>query len=240
MADATEVQLAENPEPEDQRTDRSGAWIGAGLAAATLGAAFLWGRKATQSDENHDVISDAPPHVLRGDAAKQVQGDDTVVGRTVTIGRPRQELYDFWCGFERLPRFMDNVRKVERVDDQISRWTIKGPAGRDVEIVSRLVEDVPGTKLAWESAADSDLDTSGMIEFSDAPPGRGTYVRFLMAYDPPGGAIGRGIAKLLQREPTVQARRDLRRFKQLIETGEVTTNASPSARKSETPTQARV
>jgi len=232
--------MAENSKSEEARNDRSGAWIGAGLAAATLGAAFLWGRKAMQPDADGELISDAPPHVLRGRAAKQVQGDETFVGRTVTIGRPRQELYDFWLGFERLPQFMDNVCKVERVDDRTSRWTIKGPAGRDVEIVSRLVEDVPGSKLAWESEPGSDIDNSGVIEFTEAPPGRGTYVRFLMAYDPPGGAIGRGIAKLLQREPSIQARRDLRRFKQLMETGEVTTNASPSARKSETPAEARV
>ena len=228
--------MAENT--ENQRSDRSGAWIGAGLAAATIGAAFLWGRKGATGDA--DVISDAPPHVLRGAAARQVHGDEAVVGRTVTRGRPRQELYDFWRGFERLPQFMDNVRKVEWMDDETSRWTIKGPAGKDVEIVSKLVEDVPGSKLAWESAPDSDIDTSGVIEFTDAPADRGTYVRFLMAYDPPGGTVGRGIAKLLQREPTVQARRDLRRFKQLMETGEVTKNASPSARESESPTEARV
>jgi uncharacterized membrane protein len=61
-----------------------------------------------------------------------------------------------------------------------------------------------------------------------------------MRYDPPGGLLGRGIAKLLQREPQVQARRDLRRFKQLMETGEVATNASPSGRKSEDPTEPRI
>jgi uncharacterized membrane protein len=226
--------------PSSENADRSGAWIGAGLAAAAVGAAFLWGRKAMSSTDDQEVISDVPPHVLRGDAAKQVQGDETYVGRTVTIGRPRQELYEFWRGFERLPQFMENVKRVEKLEGSLSRWTIKGPAGHDVEIVSRLVEDVPGSRLAWESAEGSDIDTAGVVEFTDAPPGRGTYVRFLMAYDPPGGAIGRGIAKLLQREPTVQARRDLRRFKQLMETGEVTTNASPSARRSETPTQARV
>jgi uncharacterized membrane protein len=129
---------------------------------------------------------------------------------------------------------------VERLDGGRSRWTIKGTAGKDVELVSRIVEDTPGQRIAWESEEGSDLDTAGVIEFEDAPPGRGTYVRFLMSYDPPGGAIGRGIAKLLQREPTVQARRDLRRFKQLMETGEVAVNASPSARKSETPTEARI
>ncbi len=229
--------------PDDRSqnpSSRQRAMMGAGIAAAAAGAAFLLGRKAMQGTDDDEVISDAPPHVLRGKAAKQVQGDETYVGRTVTIGRPRQELYDFWRGFDRLPQFMDNVKSVEKLDDKRSRWAIKGPAGTDVELVSRLVEDVSGTRLAWESEEGSDLDTSGVVEFTDAPPGRGTYVRFLMAYDPPGGGIGRGIAKLLQREPTVQARRDLRRFKQLMETGEVTVNASPSARSSENPTEARI
>ena len=229
--------------PDDRSQDPSSTprvLMGFGIAAAAAGAAFLLGRKAMQSTDDDEVISDAPPHVLRGDAAKQVQGDETYVGRTVTIGKPRQELYDFWRGFDRLPQFMDNVQSVEKVDDKTSRWVIKGPGGRDVELINRLVEDVPGQKLAWESEDGSYVDTSGVIEFIDAPPGRGTYVRFLMAYDPPGGALGRGIAKLLQREPSVQARRDLRRFKELMETGEVTVNASPSARSSETPTQARI
>jgi Predicted integral membrane protein len=228
----------------DQRSQdpnsRHRVMIGAGIAAAAAGAAFLLGRKAMQSTETDEVISDAPPHVLRGDAAKQVQGDETYVGRTVTIGKPRQELYEFWREIDHFPQFMDNVQSVEKLDDKTSRWVLKGPGGRDVELVNRLIEDVPGQRLAWESEEGSDVDTSGMVEFTDAPPGRGTYVRFLMAYDPPGGAIGRGIAKLMQREPSIQARRDLRRFKQLMENGEVAVNASPSARSSEDPTEARI
>ena len=77
----------------------------------------------------------------------------------------------------------------------------------------------------------------GRVEFADAAPGRGTTVRVLISYDPPGGALGKIIGKVLQREPAVQARRDLRRFKQLMETGEVTNSASPSGRKSESPTE---
>jgi uncharacterized membrane protein len=61
-----------------------------------------------------------------------------------------------------------------------------------------------------------------------------------MRYTPPAGGLGRAVAKLFQREPQIQARRDLRRFKQLIETGEVSVNASPSGRKSESPTEARI
>ncbi|MBV8908784.1 MAG: SRPBCC family protein [Sphingomonas sp.] len=193
-----------------------------------------------QSTDDHEVISDAPPHVLRGEAAKEVQGNEEFVGRTVTIGKPREDLYEAWKDFTRFPQFMDNVKSVERLDGERSRWQIKGPAGKDVELVTHIVEDVPGQKISWESEDDSDVDTAGVVEFSDAPPGRGTYVRLLMSYDPPGGAIGRGIAKLLQREPSMQARRDLRRFKQLMENGEVAVNASPSARSSESPTEARI
>jgi uncharacterized membrane protein len=214
------------------------ALIGAGIAAATAGALFLWSRKR-QGDDEAAVISDAPPHVLRGQAAEK-QGDETFVGKTVTIGLPRQQLYETWKDFTRFPTFMENVVQVDMLGGGRSRWIINGPAGKDVEIFSRIIDDVPGKRIAWESEEGSSIDTTGVIEFEDAPPGRGTYVRFLMSYDPPGGSIGRGIAKLLQREPTVQARRDLRRFKQLMETGEVSVNASPSARKSETPTQARI
>ena len=232
--------------PDNRRNDpfdRQRALIGAGAvaaAAAAGAAAFLWGRKTQDPEADVDLISDAPPHVLRGDAARQVQGSDTYVGRTVTVGKPREELYAVWKDFTRFPSFMDNVESVERLDGGRSRWSIKGPGGKTVELVTRIVEDVPGKRIAWESEEDSDIDTAGIVEFDDAPPDRGTYVRLLMSYDPPGGAIGRGIAKLMQREPSVQARRDLRRFKQLMETGELTTNASPSARKSESPTERRV
>ena len=214
-------------------------WIGAGIAAAAAGAAFIWGRKM-RDDSDTDIMSDASPHVLRGAAKDAVQGDDTLVGRTVTIGKPRQEIYDRWRDFTRFPEFMDNVKSVEDLGGGRSRWSIKGPAGKDITLVTRLVEDVPGQRIAWESEDGSDIDTAGVLELTDAPPGRGTYVCLLMSYDPPGGAIGRGIAKLLQREPSLQARRDLRRFKQLMETGEVTTNASPSARRSESPTESRI
>lgn len=193
-----------------------------------------------QKDEYGEVLSDAPPHVLRGDAKDSLQTDDTLVGRTVTIGKPRQEIYDVWRDFTRFPNFMENVETVEDLGGGRSRWLIKGPAGKDVELVTKIVEEVPGERLAWESEEASDIETAGVLELTDAPPGRGTYVRLLMSYDPPGGAIGRGIAKLLQREPSLQARRDLRRFKQLMETGEVAVNASPSARSSESPTEARI
>ena len=62
---------------------------------------------------------------------------------------------------------------------------------------------------------------------------RGTIVRAVIAYEAPAGIVGKTIAKMFQREPLIQSRRDLRRFKQLMETGEICTNARNPAMKAE-------
>lgn len=154
-----------------------------------------------------------------------------IVGRTVTIGRPRDEVYAFVRDFQNFPRFMENIESVtENGADGRSHWTIKAPAGSTVEWDSILIEDVPGEVIAWESAENADIRNTGRLEFRDAPAGRGTEITATIVYDPPGGDIGRWIAKLFQREPKVQARRDMRRLKQLLETGEIATNESPNGR----------
>ena len=151
-----------------------------------------------------------------------------VIGRTVTINRPRAELYAFWRDFRNLARFLENIESVEVSDDCRSHWVIKAPAGRTVEWDSQITEDEPDRLIAWESVA-GDIKNTGRIEFSDAAPGRGTLVNATIVYDPPAGEIGKLIATLFQKEPKLQARRDLRRFKQLMETGEISTSAAPDA-----------
>ena len=183
---------------------------------------------------------DAPASAAR-DSDKQQQladGDkDTIVGRTVTINKPRSEVYAFWRDFSNLAGVMENIERIDVTDRQRSHWVVKGPGGKLVEWDAVVTQDQPDRLIAWESAEGADVKSSGQVEFLDAAPGRGTMVRATIAYDPPGGVIGEWIAKLLQREPNVQARRDLRRLKQFMETGEVTSSASPSGRKSENPTE---
>ena len=144
-----------------------------------------------------------------------------LVGRTLTVNRPREELYAFWRDFRNLARFMENVESVRVDDDRRSHWVVKAPGGKTVEWDSVLTEEEEGRVLAWESVEDADIKNTGRIEFRDAPPGRGTEITATIVYDPPGGDIGKLIAKLFQREPKIQARRELRRFKQLMETGEI-------------------
>lgn len=149
--------------------------------------------------------------------------------RAVMINRPRQELYAYWRDFRNLPTFMENVKSVDVLTDTRSQWRIDGPAGAEIDLVSEITEDIPGERIAWTSSDQSDVDHEGWIAFKDNAFGRGTEVRVFISYDPPAGAIGKVVAKVLQREPRVQARRELRRFKQLMETGEVSTSKAPDA-----------
>lgn len=149
--------------------------------------------------------------------------------RAVLINRPRQELYAFWRDFRNLPLFMENVKAVDVLEARRSQWTIAGPAGADIDLVSEITDDVPGERIAWTSTEGSDVDHEGWVEFKDNAFGRGTEVRVFISYDPPAGVVGKVVAKVLQREPRVQARRELRRFKQLMETGEVSTSKAPDA-----------
>lgn len=183
---------------------------------------------------------DAPPVASRDSDVKAAQaehGESAVVGRTVTIGRPREEVYAFWRDFPNLVGIMENIERIDHVEARRTHWVVKGPAGKTVEWDSIVTDDEPGRLIAWRSVEGADVKNSGRVEFFDAAPGRGTMVRATIAYDPPAGMIGQWIAKLFQREPNLQVRRDLRRLKQFLETGEVTSSASPSGRKSESPTE---
>lgn len=143
---------------------------------------------------------------------------------SVTINRPAAELYGFWRDPQNLAHVMDNIRSIVPLDNTRSKWTVKAPAGREVSWESVITKDVPGEEIYWQSAEGADIANSGRIEFRDAGS-RGTIVRAIIAYEPPGGAIGALVAKLFQREPRIQTRRDLHRFKQLMETGEIATGA---------------
>jgi uncharacterized membrane protein len=166
-----------------------------------------------------------------GHEAAEGRGWDeaAIIGRTVTINKPRPELYAFWRDFRNLARFLENIERVDVGDDRRSHWVVRAPAGKTVEWDSEITEDEPDQLIAWQSLAGGDIKNAGRIEFKDGPPGRGTEVTATILYEPPGGDIGKLIAKLFQREPKVQARRDLRRFKQLMETGEISTSAAADA-----------
>lgn len=174
-------------------------------------------------------VRDAPSYVSKDKTLQKSEaqnGESTVWGHTVSIMRPREELYAYWRDFANLATFMQNIVSIEVIDQTRSHWTVRGPNG-DYQWTAVVTEDRPGEAIAWQSE-DGDVQNSGRIEFRDGPPGHGTYVRAILAYQPPMGAIGKLIATLVQKEPQIQSSRDLRRFKQLMETGEIATTSPPN------------
>ena len=157
---------------------------------------------------------------------------DSLVGRAVTINRPIAEVYAYWRDFANLPSFMDNVVSITPLDGKRSHWVVKAPAGKTVEWNAFVTEERENALIAWTSDDGADVPNSGRIEFRDAGA-RGTVVTATILYDPPGGIVGKLIAKMFQREPAIQARRDLRRFKQLLETGEIATSSYTKAQLAE-------
>ena len=156
------------------------------------------------------------------------QGGGHVVGRAVTINKPAAELYAYFRNFAQLGSFMENVARVDVLSPDRSHWIVKAPGGRTVEWDARITEEREGELIAWASEDGGDVANAGRVVFRDAGD-RGTVVTATIAYDPPGGTVGKLVAKLFQREPAIQARRDLRRFKQLMETGEVATSSRTKA-----------
>lgn len=192
-------------------------WLTLGMAAL-IGTAGLFALARSKSDKLDRFPDDAPGRTAR----QSYFGDYAVTGKTVIIGKPRLEVYAFYRDFGNLAKFMENITSVWTVGD-LCHWEINAP-GQSVKIVTRIVSDRAGEEIAWSSTEDSQIETRGKVLFRDAPGDRGTEVEAIIAYDPPAGTLGRMIAKLFQREPSVQGRRDLKRLKMIMETGEIATN----------------
>jgi uncharacterized membrane protein len=204
--------------------------------AAAAGAALLY-RGAT----GHCPINERLGRNTAGNGHAAVAdfGSDTrtrlsgargiIVEDAVTINRPVSEIYRFWRNFENLPRFMQHLEAVAVREGGISHWVAKGPAGTRVEWDARIINEIENKVIAWQSLEGSMIATAGSVNFDETP--RGTSLRVKFQYDPPAGKIGAAVARLLGEEPAIQVRDDLRRFKQLMETGEIpTTHGQPSGR----------
>lgn len=159
--------------------------------------------------------------VTRGELGGKTKGGAFRAVKSTTINRSPEALYQFWRNFENLPEFMVHLEQVEVIDQQRSRWQAKAPAGTEVSWEAEITDDRPNELIAWQSLTGARMPNSGRVTFEPGPTGRGTVVRVEIEYRPPGGSLGRLVAQLFGEEPEQQVAGDLRRFKQVMETGEV-------------------
>jgi uncharacterized membrane protein len=140
---------------------------------------------------------------------------------TTTIIKPPQEVYDRWRQLSSLPAFMAHLDEVRVTGERTSHWRTVPVGGRCIEWDAEITEDVPGQRIAWRSTDNADVWNEGTVSFREAPGGRGTEVHVRIRYAMPGGRLGQLMARLLGEDPRQQLDDDLRRFKQVVETGEV-------------------
>jgi uncharacterized membrane protein len=140
---------------------------------------------------------------------------------TTTIRRPVSEVFAFWRQLDNLPTFMGHLDDVRVTGDLTSHWTATAPFGRTVEWDAEITEEVADQQIAWRSTQDADVPHQGKVWFMRAPDGESTEVHVLLVYEIPGGELGKAVAKYFGEEPHQQLDDDLRRLKQVLETGEV-------------------
>ncbi|MCX4243126.1 SRPBCC family protein [Paraliomyxa miuraensis] len=178
------------------------------LAAVTVLDVLAASRAARGEERSHSTVRALPTQPRTVKAA-------------VTIGRPIEEVYAFWRKLDNLSAVMVHVESIVELDERRSHWTVRGPAGTTLEWDAEITEDRPNEMIAWRSTPEADVRSCGVVHFVPAPGGRGTEIHAQITYDAPGGRVGAMLATLFGREPGQQARGDLRRLKQVLETGEI-------------------
>jgi uncharacterized membrane protein len=187
-------------------------------AIPALGSAYLLYRGISGRDPVYRKMG-----IVRRD------GRGIEVTQAITIGMSREELYRFWRRLENLPTVMSHLEEVLPLDETRSRWRVKAPLGMSVEWEAQITEDRPFELISWRSLPDSQIRTEGTVRFTDAPDGRGCEVHVRLSYQPPFGSAGAALARLWGEEPRLQVRDDLRRLKQLLETGQVPSTRGQSS-----------
>ena len=154
-------------------------------------------------------------------------GQGIKVDSSIIIDRSASELYQYWRDLGNLPNFMSQIDSIESSGNGHSHWVLKPVAGKKISWDAEIINDVNGELIAWRSLPGADIDHAGSVHFEAAPGGRGTRVKVTMEYQPPAGKLGAVAAKLFGVAPEGVVKSDLRRLKQLVEAGEISSAAGP-------------
>jgi len=210
-------------------------WIPLALGAAALAAA-LGGRKKGAAALALGAIAGAGAAgaVRSAHAGSTHARAAPEVERSITIGKTADELRERWRDPQTLPRIMADFATVQQAGAGRFHWTLAGPLGRSCEWDTETV-DQAGGQVGWRSVSGAAVASEGSIRFHPAPAGRGTVAILRLRLDPPGGALGEWIVRLLGTTPLrIVADGALRRFKNLVETGEIPTTARQPAARADT------
>lgn len=206
---------------------RQSAWwrrASLGAAAAMLVKRGVSGRCGLYGLFHMSSAADMPHReVYGGGVFDRARAKVSRVQRSVTILKPRNELFAFWRDFAHLPRFMETLEAVQVVDAQHARWVWRGLGGRLLEYETEIQGEADGEHITWLGKRGDQLLFRADVRFRDAAANRGTEVTLTVGPGEPGGRMDGNALVLMSRDPERQVRDDLARFKQLMEAGEIIT-----------------
>jgi uncharacterized membrane protein len=207
------------------------------LGIAVLAVAGVAALDVISSIRLTSEASPAAGHDAGSYAVETADNDNAVLSAAVTVNRPVEEVYAFWKDPRNYAEFMDHIDSVNPETGGRSRWKVKAPAGMSVEWDAEIVADTPNEMIRWRSTKESKVANTGTVTFTRAAGNRGTIVKLEIDYKPKAGPIGARIAKIFSAIPKTQLAQDLRRFKQLIEVGEVVQSDATAGRGTPHPAQ---
>lgn len=140
------------------------------------------------------------------------------VRKVINVGAPVEQVWELWSNYENFPRFMAHLKEVRRSEEGGSHWVAAGPAGVSIEWDAVTTAWVPNELLAWKSVEGSAVEHSGLVQFRTNPDGT-TQIEVRISYNPPGGALGHGVAALFGSDPKRAMDEDMVRLKSLLEEG---------------------
>lgn len=189
-------------------------WRLVGVTGAVVGITVLDLLTAVQATRAKQIGS--VPAIRRAR-----KGGSMELTATTSVRKPPPEVYQFWRELGNLPTFMAHLEEVRATGDRTSHWSASAPFGKNVEWDAEIIDETTGEKIAWRSTGNADVPNAGTVRFVPAPDGVSTEVHVVMTYDIPGGTVGKTVARYFGEEPHQQLDDDLRRLKQVLETGEV-------------------
>ncbi len=192
-----------------------------GSKGILVGAAALAAYGITRGSKTSLALATAGGLLALNASRSKTQSYSHTRARFLVNASPEQA-YSLWRDFSNLARFMRHVKSVQVLDHTHSEWVVLGPMDREIRWYAEITEDDKNERISWRSRPDSLVQTSGSVDFQADRAGRGTYVTATVRYTP-GGQLSKAIATMLGKHPQFMVREDLRRFKALLETGEVPT-----------------
>jgi uncharacterized membrane protein len=146
--------------------------------------------------------------------------DENRIEDSVTIQRPVDRVFAFYRDFTNLPRFLGDVMAIKQVSPTISRWTIQGPQGIRVNWTIKVTQERTNELIRYEMIATPALKSCWEVRFAPGSEPGETEVREVMRA--PLGRLGRAALALIGKFPAEEVSSNLRRLKQVMETGKVT------------------